>query len=88
MIIFGVIGGIAGWALSSRLGFNFWAAISAIVAASIIIPFLVFYFLAINDSENSLDYIQPMLRYFVDILPEVMATDISAAIVSAITRRS
>lgn len=46
---------------------------------------MFYYFQAMNDPQNATSYIKPMLKYFVVQIPGILAGDISAAILAAIT---
>ncbi len=86
LVLFGVVGGLAGWLITIKWGFNLWRIAGMITSAAFLFVILIYYIQTINDPKNP-DYIIDMIRYTSLSAPEIIAANLGAVIAAAITDR-
>lgn len=86
LILFGIAGGLASWLISIRWSISLWRIVSIVTLGGILFAILAYHLQTLN-GPNHLDYIPAMVRHLGGSVPDIIAADLGAVIVAAITNR-
>ena len=84
-LIFLIIFGLVGFAISKVIGYNPYRIVSDIVAVVLVISLIIAMWPAIVTPENAIDTIPNLVDVFVNNLPGIIVGDIAGSFISAIT---